>query len=135
MIVHSLKVKYEYASKIAYELKKFELRKDDRNYQIGDFIKFEVVDIPDFKNCSVHEKADIYRVLDRIESKHYLISYKLDNVPEYGLSPGYCILNIIPIDSDIIHDIAVYINDYGIAIIGRTPITPESNHDPIGPEE
>ena len=74
MIVHNLKIKYEYAEKVALGIKTFELRKNDRNFQEGEYINFMNMD------------NTIYKIV-----------YKLDGTPEYGLAEGYCILGIKPV--------------------------------------
>ncbi len=77
MKIHTLKIKYEYLLDIVKGNKTFELRKNDRDFQVGDIIQFKLVD------------ADI----DISEFK-YRITYILKNVPEYGLDKDYCILAI-----------------------------------------
>ena len=91
MIVHNLKIKYEYAKAIASKEKTFELRKDDRNFQVGDYIAFEVVNRP---NMATPEGVIYHRVRRILDENIYKITYKLSNVSEYGLDPEYCILAI-----------------------------------------
>lgn len=68
--IHILKIENEYLKAIKDGLKTFELRKNDRDYQVGDLIKFS-------------KDKDIYKV-----------TYILKDVPEYGLDSNYCILAI-----------------------------------------
>ena len=79
MTIHELKIKLDYFIAIRNRTKNFELRKNDRDYRVGDLIKFIVLD--DFNNT--------YN-----PSELYYISYVLQNCPEYGLQEGYCILAI-----------------------------------------
>lgn len=88
MKVHELKIKYEYLVDIVLGNKTFELRKNDRNYQVGDLIRF--FGIIDPKNDFVLMKNDMYVNNDAF----YLITYVLKDVPEYGLDKDYCILGI-----------------------------------------
>ena len=44
MKIHELKIKEKYYKEVALGYKPFELRKNDRDYQEGDLIKFTVVD-------------------------------------------------------------------------------------------
>lgn len=64
--------------------KTFELRKNDRDYQVGDLIRF--IDIKQDNNGD----CDIY--ID--EDDLYKITYVLKDVPQYGLDKDYCILGI-----------------------------------------
>ena len=68
--IHLLKIEDEYLKAIKDGIKTFELRKNDRDYQVGDLIKFS-------------KDKDIYR-----------ITYILKDVKEYGLDKEYCILGI-----------------------------------------
>lgn len=78
MKLHELKIKDKYYEDIVCGYKKAELRKNDRDYQVGDLIQF----IPERK--------------DRIfwGNAVYQITHILKDVPEYGLADGYCILSI-----------------------------------------
>ena len=87
MKLHELKIKHEYLIEVNMGRKTFELRKNDRDYQVGDLIRF--IDIKDIKqndNCD----CDIYINKDDL----YKITYILKNVPQYGLDKDYCILGI-----------------------------------------
>ena len=81
MKIHELKIKNRYWAEVCEGAKMFELRKNDRDFQVGDIIQFELVDanidISDFK---------------------YRITYILKDVPEYGLDKDYCILGIAQIN-------------------------------------
>ena len=82
MKLHVLKIKDEYLSEIYCGRKTFELRKDDRDYKVGDLIHFvdtngDEVDTKEFNKGNLYE-----------------ITYILRNVPEYGLQDGYAILSI-----------------------------------------
>lgn len=86
MKVHELKIKAKYYSEIWRGIKTFELRKNDRDYQVGDIIHFTV--IPDETTSEeACEGLNTYPNLVRI-------IYILQDVPEYGLKEGYCILAI-----------------------------------------
>lgn len=77
---HILKIQYRYLMDILYEGKTFEIRKDDRGYEVGDFIHF--VDI------NGKEFPGFYR------NVFFKITYILRNVTQYGLDRDYCILAI-----------------------------------------
>lgn len=75
--IHRLKILPEYFEAILEEEKRFELRKDDRDYNVGDFI-----DLQEYENG---------RYTGR-ELRLIQIRYILRDVPEYGLKEGYCII-------------------------------------------
>lgn len=70
-MTHLLKIRKEYFEAILDGRKQFDLRRDDRDYKVGDRIQFVVPGSPVFE-----------------------ITYKLENVPQYGLQEGFCILGI-----------------------------------------
>jgi len=74
---HELKILPEYFNEVMSHNKQFELRKDDRDYQVGDFLLLK-----EFENGSYTGR----------ESGCFKVSYILRNCPEYGLADGYCIL-------------------------------------------
>lgn len=78
--IHVLKLNIKYFEDVKKEIKKFELRKNDRDYKIGDLIKFEIVNdqgekVESLKDC-------------------FLITYILKDIPQYGLNQEYAILQI-----------------------------------------
>ena len=79
MKLHILKIKGEYFSEVLRGKKTFELRKNDRDYQVGDLIHF--IDVDGLEHYGYKELV-------------YKITYILNNVPEYGLDKDYCILGI-----------------------------------------
>lgn len=77
MEIHELKISPKYFEDVKANKKNFELRKDDRDFKVGDFITLR--------------EYDNGQYTDR-EIKNIPIGYILRNVPEYGLKEGYCIL-------------------------------------------
>ena len=84
MKLHELKIKEEYFNAILRGEKTFELRKNDRDYQVGDLIHF--VDI-DGNNHIIGNPFYNKKLV-------FQITYILQNVPQYGLDKDYCILAI-----------------------------------------
>lgn len=78
MKLHELKIKDEDFKEVLRVNKRFELRKNDRDYQVGDLIHFVDID----GNPSYNEKLV------------FQITSVLQNVQEYGLDKDYCILEI-----------------------------------------
>lgn len=77
--IHELKILPQYFNEVVSGNKQFELRKDNRDYQIGDLLLLK------------EYLADKDEYTGR-ESNLYKITYILRNVPEYGLMDGYCII-------------------------------------------
>lgn len=77
---HLIKLLNKYERSVFNGDKPFELRKNDRNYKVGDFINFIIVD----------EKGN-----QRNTDELFQITFVLKNVPELGLASDYCILGIV----------------------------------------
>jgi len=73
---HKLKIKPEYFEAVDCGIKNFELRKDDRGFEVNDLIILKEYDNGAYTGRSVSR----------------LIDYILRDCPEYGLKEGYCIL-------------------------------------------
>ena len=103
MKLHELKIKDEYFNAIIEGKKTFELRKNDRDYQVGDLIHFVEVyrdimligGIPAFDIVKNKTATKEYtREFKGYEKNLFEITYILKNVPEYGLDKDYCILGV-----------------------------------------
>ena len=88
MKLHELKINHEYLVDITIGTKTFELRKNDRDYQEGDLIRF--IDIGE--DDTITTKCRYEPNID--ENTLYRITYVLKNVEKYGLDKDYCILAI-----------------------------------------
>lgn len=78
---HKLKIRYNYAIDVFEKRKTFEIRKNDRNYQVGDTIEFVLVDA-------------IGQIFDTtLKMPKYKITYIFYG-GEYGVDKDYCILSI-----------------------------------------
>ena len=75
---HELKILPQYFQEVWDGKKTFELRKDDRNYAVGDKLVLR-----EYSNGKYTGSA--------IE---VVVTHILRNCPEYGLANGYCILSI-----------------------------------------
>ena len=87
MKLHELKILSDYYVNVLLGSKTFELRKNDRDYQVGDLIHFILVD----KNNI--EKSNLMDVIINRDNV-YRITYVLKDVEKYGLDKDYCILGI-----------------------------------------
>ena len=88
MKLHELKIKHEYLIDVTVGTKTFELRKNDRDYQEGDLIRF--IDIGE--DDTITTKCRYEPNID--ENTLYRITYVLKDVEKYGLDKDYCILAI-----------------------------------------
>lgn len=86
MRTHILKIKEPYFSDVLNKIKTFEIRKDDRGYEVGDKLILKL-----YPYIKTDIKEEIYAS----------IIYKLDKIPQYGLAEGYCILGIKPLSYSI----------------------------------
>ena len=93
MKLHELKIKKEYFQEVYFGNKTFVLGKNDRDYQVDDLIKFNIID-----NVVSPNKEGKTECAYIDENRLYEITYILRDVPEYGLDKDYCILGIKELD-------------------------------------
>lgn len=79
MAVHYLKIKEEYYRDVEIGLKTFELRKNDRDFQVGDILMLIKLD----------DKGNETDQVTKVR-----VTYILKDCPQYGLKDGYSILGI-----------------------------------------
>ena len=89
MKVHELKILPEYYDAVRRGDKRFEIRKDDRDYQVGDYLLLSECD--DEGNLVYTDAGDGWQ---RHKTMCVKVLYILRNCPEYGLADGYCIMAI-----------------------------------------
>jgi ASC-1-like (ASCH) protein len=82
-MVHRLKTLQPYFNDVKIGTKDFELRKNDRNYQVGDTLILEEYDDADFTTGYTGEVI------------RKTVIYILKDCPQYGLQDGYCILGLV----------------------------------------
>lgn len=98
MKLHELKILHKYLIDVDLGKKTFELRKNDRDYQVGDLIRF--IDIRE--DDSTANKNQIEPNID--ENTLYRITYVLKDVEKYGLDKDYCILAIKKLNIKEVYD-------------------------------
>ena len=98
MKLHELKILHKYLVDVDLGNKTFELRKNDRDYQVGDLIHF--IDIRE--DDSTANKNQIEPNID--ENTLYRITYVLKDVEKYGLDRDYCILAIKKLNIKEVYD-------------------------------
>lgn len=79
MTVHTLKLQEPYFTDVAEKKKTFEIRKNDRDYKVGDILLLYLYPQPNKDK------------LGKIKAE---ITYILKDIPQFGLMEGYCILGI-----------------------------------------
>lgn len=84
MKIHNLKLSLEFCNDVYNNIKTFEIRLNDRNYQVGDKIIFTPYDIAHKKVCR-----------HPIENITYEIKYILSG---WGIKDGYVVMAISPIN-------------------------------------
>lgn len=78
--IHKLKIKKVFFDDIRYGHKRFELRRNDRNYSAGDQLVMTVCDLP-------LEEADRYELYIQARINYVLTDFE-------GLDPEYCIFGL-----------------------------------------
>ena len=91
MKLHELKILHNYLIDVSLGTKTFELRKNDRDYQVGDLIRFIDKDYAD-RDYKLFHKNDVEPYID--ENQLYRITYVLKDKGVFGLDKDYCILAI-----------------------------------------
>ena len=101
--LHTLKLSVDYCFDVSIGLKNFEIRKNDRDFKVGDYIEFLPV------NAFGQTIEDDYN----FSNKLYKITYILDN--STYLKKGYVALGIKEIKDEIIlysgEEVVGYIKD------------------------
>lgn len=77
-MTHKLKILPEYFQAVWDNKKRFELRKDDRAYKVGDLLYLREFDGEKYTGSELLVK----------------VTHILRDCPEYGLENGYCIMSI-----------------------------------------
>lgn len=77
--IHNLKILNDFADEVVMGEKTFEIRKNDRGYQKGDYIKFQAID----KSGTPNQHY--------INDKLYLITFVMNG---WGIKNGYVVLGI-----------------------------------------
>ena len=80
MEIHELKISPKYFDDVKLGNKRFEIRKDDRDFKVGDLITLR-----EYENGQYTGR----------EIKNILIIYILRDATEYGLMDSYCILGLL----------------------------------------
>jgi len=88
--IHYLKTLPEFFRDVQDGRKTFEIRKDDRDYNVGDYLLLREWDPTIQKGCHPYLPERNFTGKE-VQVK---IKYILRDYPEFGLMPGYAILSI-----------------------------------------
>lgn len=80
-MLHNIKIRESFAEAVMRGDKTFEVRKNDRGYQKGDYVNFIV--LYDSDGCEYVDHP--------LSKKHYEITYVLSG---WGIEDGYCVFGI-----------------------------------------
>ena len=84
-MVHNIKLNIGFCDLVNNGIKSFEIRRNDRNYQVGDYIQFAPVGV-------------LYREVEHpIKYELFKITYILSG---WGLQDGFCALAIKKVDQN-----------------------------------
>jgi len=86
MSIHKLKTWQPYFSEVMSGIKRFEVRKDDRNFNVGDILILEEYD---------QELQELTGMVCKA-----IVIYKLPG-GSFGIEKGYCVLGIRYFDSEL----------------------------------
>ena len=73
MKLHELKILKEYAEAKANDLKPFEIRKNDRDFKVGDLVKYIVIDDEELNRYFKHRLYQIVYVTDYAQQNDYIV--------------------------------------------------------------
>jgi len=85
MKMHTLKILEAYVQRIIHRQKTFEVRKNDRDFQVGDTIQFRIIN-------ELGEEVEVH-----YQMPLYLINYVLPG-GQFGIVSGYCVMSIQPLE-------------------------------------
>lgn len=85
-MLHKIKIQESYADAIVEGRKTFEVRLNDRGYNAGDFVQFQVVEQRLSVLCSTNHK---------LNSMQFVITYVYSRK---GLDSGYVVFGIKPVE-------------------------------------
>lgn len=91
MATHKLKIKYEFFRDILNMYKRFEIRKNDRGYTVGDILELHEL-IPDVEVLPGQEDTAFYTG----NVMTVKVNYILDDFE--GLVPGYVAMNVVRVE-------------------------------------
>lgn len=72
-ITHELKIKAEYFIQKAYGRKNFEIRLNDRNYKVGDLVRYNVIDDSTLNKIAQTELYQITYITNFEQKENFIV--------------------------------------------------------------
>lgn len=113
--VHELKILPEYYNAVNEEIKTFEIRKNDRNYQVGDVLHLKEWDAERYTNNSVY--VQVTYITDYAQIDDYVV-LAIQSVP--NVMPIY--LKMSGKEKKVFQELISHKHIYGIDHLGRDGI-------------
>ena len=88
MKLHNLKIEKKHFQAILDGKKNFEVRNNDRDFQVDDLITFDV-----YEDTNLFGKQKVI-ACDSGKGLVFKVTYVLKDIPEYGLDEKYCVFGI-----------------------------------------
>lgn len=82
---HILKINYEFAQLHFLGLKDWEIRKNDKDFKVGDTIQFQIIELENSKSWVSEDMKSYKRIVTNVFS---------DPEQKFGLQPDHVILSI-----------------------------------------
>lgn len=97
-MIHNLKIRSQWLARVKSGEKRFELRKHDRDYQVGDVL--HLTEVNEFGSpISYPEPADAAEGPDRGHNTYDVrVLHVLDGRQADGIDDDYCLLSIGPVE-------------------------------------
>ena len=109
MKVHELKILPKYFNAVVDGTKTFELRKDDRGFQVGDFLMLKEFNLQE-KYETIEGDESYFSGRKILKQINYILK---DESEEMGLKKDYVVLGIKPIDEDVELEWKSDMNEWG----------------------
>lgn len=109
MKVHELKILPKYFNSVVSREKTFELRKDDRGFEVGDILILKEFN-PNKKYETIEGDESHFSGRKILKEINYILK---DETESMGLSKDYAILGIKPIDEDVELEWKSNMNEWG----------------------
>lgn len=94
--IHKLKTHPQMFADLRESRKRFEVRRDDRGFRIGDVLELHEWPVED-RDCMIdHVDSSCMRATQRIR---FSVTYILRG-GEWGIEPGYVVMGLIPLARD-----------------------------------
>lgn len=95
MKFHELKLLEQYAKAKKDGIKPFEIRKNDRDFQVGDLVKYKVVEYHK-ESCPPHRTLTIDSLNEGLQNYFDTTVFKIKYITNYEQKAGYVVFTDVP---------------------------------------